>query len=229
MPWSPPPIKLEEATARSPQVAEPVTPTQEAVQFWSIPAPQLSTLPLVPPASSGKQVFTRKRLLTWLGLFLCIFALSSGIALWFFTHSGSSQSTATINGQVVFSQSGQNTQNGGYDTVQLDVHNLPPPPPGDVYYAWIESGASESFRPHWQLTVHDGSVYLPKQTSSAFHSLLQPDTILLITVEQAGTDPVVPNVEPTGRIAYAQLQPGQRTVFTIQQCPPIGQSNVCQR
>lgn len=228
MPWSPPPIKLEEVAARSPQRAEPITLTQEAVQFWSIPVAQPLSPPLVPPARPGKRGFVRKRLLTLLGLFLCIFALSSGGALWYFAHSGSGQSAAMVNGQVVFSHSSQNTHSG-YDTVQIDVHNLRALPPGEAYYAWIESGASETFRPHWQLVVHDGLVHMSNQNFSGFHSLLQPDTILLITIEQAGTDPVVPNVEPTARVAYAPLQPGQGTVFTIQQCPPSGQSNVCQR
>ena len=227
MPWSPPPIKLEDAAVRSPQIAEPVTPTQEAVQFWSVPAPQPLSPPFVPPALPEKQGFTPKRLLTWLGLVLCIFALSSGIALWYFAHSGSGQTTM-VNGQVVFSHSSQNTHSG-YDTVQIDMHNLRALPSGQVYYAWIESGASESFRPHWQLDVHDGSVHMTKNNFSGFHSLLQPDTTLLITIEQAGPDPIVPNVDPAARVAYASLQPGQSTVFIIQQCPSGGPSNICQR
>jgi serine/threonine protein kinase len=228
--WSPPPIKLEDAPVRSPERAEPVTPVQEAPQIWSLPIPQPSSPSPIPPAppgkGAGKQSLTRKRLPMLLGLFLCIFALSAGIALWYFGHSGQ---TTMVHGQVTFSHSSQNTQSG-YDMVQIDAHNLPALSSGQVYYAWIESGASESFRPHWRLTVHNGSVHMPNLTFPGYHNLLQPDTILLITVENAGSDPVVPNIEPADRIAYAPLQVNTtHPVFTIQQCPPISQPNVCQR
>ncbi|HEY7417382.1 MAG TPA: protein kinase [Ktedonobacteraceae bacterium] len=230
MPWSPPTIHLEDAAAVNPQRTEPVTPTQPEPQISPAQMLPLSSPTLTPPVQSAapirKHVSLRSRPLVLIGLFLCIFALSSGVALWYFANSGANKTTVTVNGQVTFSHSSHNTQNGD-DTVQIDVRNLPTLSPGETYYAWIETGASESFRPHWPLAVHGGSVQTRKLTYPGYHNLLRADSILLITIENSGTDPLLPNVELSNRVAYAPLQPGQNTVFTIQQCPPISQSNIC--
>jgi hypothetical protein len=164
-----------------------------------------------------------------LGVFLCIFALSSSGAWWQFTHMSSGQTAPAASGQVTFSHSSNYSQ-GGYDTVQIDMQGVPTPPAGKAYYAWIESGASEGFRPHWKLVVQNGSVHMSNLTSAGNHSLLQPDTILLITVENAGNDPLLPNTDLANRLYYAPLQQNASPpVFTIRSCPPINSSNICLR
>src|SRR5205807_2129720 len=63
--------------------------------------------------------------------------------------------SATVTGAVHFSRSSGATT-GAYDRLEIDLANVPAPPSGRIYYAWIESLATESDRPHWQLTYKQG-------------------------------------------------------------------------
>jgi hypothetical protein len=50
-------------------------------------------------------------------------------------------------GDVVFLNSGQlNAQNsqGVDDEMQIDLHNIPNPAPGESYYAWLKNAALEN-------------------------------------------------------------------------------------
>lgn len=229
----PTPVGVEDVASTNPSQVEPVTPARG----FSYTAPAALPHPAAPPmltpahplAPAKQQASARTRLLMLLGVFLCIFALSSAGAWWHFTHMSSGQTAPAASGQVTFSHSSNYSQSG-YDTVQIDMQGVPTPPAGKAYYAWIESGASEGFRPHWKLVVQNGSVHMSNLTSAGNHSLLQPDTILLITVENAGNDPLLPNTDLANRLYYAPLQQNASPpVFTIQSCPPINSSSICLR
>jgi serine/threonine protein kinase len=129
-------------------------------------------------------------------------------------------------GQVHFINSGHAAA-GTYDELQINLTNIPNPPPGQTYYAWIESASSEQFRPHWQLIPQNGSLHTDNLTYPGYNDLLQPDTILLITLESSNGDPKVPTPDLSARLYYAQLTPISQTTFTIYRCSANDPAHIC--
>lgn len=176
----------------------------------------------IPPVQQQKPRPRTTILFVLLALILVIF----GVAAWVFFPRPHPAITAGPVGQVHFTNSGHAAR-GNYDEVQIDLTNIPDPPQGQVYYAWIESASSEQFRPHWQLTPHNGVVHTGNLTFSGHNTLLQPDTILLITRESSGSNPNVPTPDLRARLYYAQLTPLSQTVFSINLCSSNDPSHVC--
>jgi hypothetical protein len=108
--------------------------------------------------------------------------------------------------------------------VEITIQHIQDAPSGQRYYAWLLNNG-ESLSPiHWALTTQNGRL-----SSSPY---INP--LLLITVEQANTDPQVASLAPGARLYYATLpyatQPASSqhpATFDIQSCPQNGTSGVC--
>jgi serine/threonine protein kinase len=124
-------------------------------------------------------------------------------------------------GQLQFSHSPHAT-NGAYDQVSITLHNIPNPPAGRVYYAWIETVSYEGTPPHWPLTVQNGSI---QQTVTANKNLLVPNALFIITAEDAHITPVVAYTNQ--RFFYARITSASTQTFNVQRCPQDPSSQVC--
>lgn len=195
-------------------------------------APTSSMSGLVPPqpiiitqSPPAQQPKSRRRTFILLAL-LSLVLVVSGIAVWAFYPRPQAVTPSGPVGQVHFINSGH-VASGSYDEVQIDLTNIPNPPPGQSYYAWIESGSAEQFMPHWQLIPQNGSVHTNNLTFPNHNNLLQPDTFMLITRENSSQDPRVPTTDPKAHLSYAQLTPLSQTTFTINPCSANNPSHIC--
>lgn len=196
-------------------MAEPATNAQQPFQEPSTPVIQHTPKPERP-----------KRLVMVLSALLACVCLLAGVGTYLYLSHPASQTTTGPVGQVGFSRSGHITS-GAYDQMTLDLHTIPNPPSGQVYYAWIDSGSNENFRPHWLLVLDHGSVHMTNLTYQGSNNLLQPNTILLVTLEKQGNDPVVPSPILTDRRYYARLAPVTEHMFAVQSCPTGNTATIC--
>ncbi len=167
----------------------------------------------------------KKRILILIGVLLIILA-GAGLGLVALLPGKSTPATNTIAGQVSFTQSGYATT-GNYDQIQIDMHNVPPPPQGYVYYAWLVNGTLENSPSHWQLPYNNGNLHLDKQSYPGRSNLLYANTLFLVTKEKTGSNPVIPYPDPAARLYYAQVSPSSSNSFAIRPCPTGTNTNVC--
>jgi serine/threonine protein kinase len=187
---------------------------------------------IITPAPPVQRPAPRRRVML-LGALLALILVIAGAVAWTFyslPHIPIPPAPTVVAsgpvGQVRFINSGH-VATGNYDEIQIDLTNIPGPPPGQTYYAWIESASTEQFRPHWQLIPQNGSVHTNAMTYPNHNDLLQPDTILLITLESSSSDPKVPSPALNTRLYYAQLTPLSQTTFTIYRCPANDPAHIC--
>jgi serine/threonine protein kinase len=135
--------------------------------------------------------------------------------------------TSPIVGRIVFTQSA-NAGAGNYDQIQIDMHNVPAPPSGHVYYAWLVTGTLENSPAHWLLPYNNGNPHLDHQSYTGHANLLNPGTTFLVTKEQENSSPTVPYTDPSTHLYYAQVaQSSSTTSFDIRPCPTGTTSTVC--
>ena len=153
-------------------------------------------------------------LLILLGLGIVTFALSSH------------QTQPTAVGQLHFSSSGPSAK--PFDTLQIDIQNVPPPPAGKVYVAWIDQVANESNHPHWQVQPdRNNSIHGTHLTYPGFNNLLLPNSLFVVTLQDAGSSPLVPSISPTDRLYYARLDKQPSPALDLHRCPTDPNSTVC--
>jgi hypothetical protein len=126
-------------------------------------------------------------------------------------------------GQIVFSSS-PNAARNTYDQLQLAINNIPSPPAGKIYYAWLENSNSNTSQiQHWSIQVTNGSVrgtYL----SIPRADLLANNTLFLITAEDSGATPVIPSPDLSTHLYYAIISPTSNSspTYIVKQCPGSG-------
>jgi serine/threonine protein kinase len=181
--------------------------------------------PFAPPQQPGMSN-TKRILLVALALLAILVLAGTGLA----TLSSTTQqpgtpvpTTPVTVGQLQFSHS-PHAINGAYDQVSINLHNIPAPPAGRIYYAWIETVSYEGTPPHWPLTVQNGSI---QQTVTANKNLLVPNALFIITAEDATITPVVAYTMPDERFFYARITSASTQTFTVQRCPQDPSSKVC--
>jgi serine/threonine protein kinase len=134
--------------------------------------------------------------------------------------------SASVVGQIVFGSS-PNVAYNTYDQLQITLNNIPSPPAGKTYYAWIENSNSEAQAvPHWALQVSNGTVN-DHHVDANHTDLLDHNTKFLITVEDTGTTSVIPSFDLSTHRYYAvisQPSPSPPT-FDVKQCPAGGTNN----
>jgi serine/threonine protein kinase len=152
---------------------------------------------------------------------ICVLVASALTSLLVFAHHGStahgSTGTATavvsntVVGQAFFVSSGKasgNTNQGMNDEFEIDLHNIPNPPAGKSYYAWLLPAASASESPPvflGQLPVSNGNVHFVYQGDSQHTNLLAITSRFLITEQDAGLTVDVPPPDTTTWRYYAVL------------------------
>jgi eukaryotic-like serine/threonine-protein kinase len=194
--------------------------------------PSASTPPgLVPePPRQREPWFKRikKRFLVLIGILLIVL-IATGLSLTVLLPGRSTPTTPTnsaVVGQIIFTQSGHAAA-GSYDQLQVDMHNVPAPPQGYTYYAWLVYGSDENGAPHWQLPYNSGNLHLDKQSYPGRANLLNANTLFLVTKEKTGSDPPIPYTSPASRLYYAQVSPSSSYSFDVRSCPTGTGPNVC--
>ncbi len=180
------------------------------------------------PPRQPEPWFKHKRVLVLIGILL-IALIGTGLGLAVLLPGKSSPTTPTSTnlsvGQVTFSQSGYATA-GSYDQIQVAMQNIPAPPQGYTYYAWLVYGTYENSSPHWPLTYSNGNLHLDKQTYPGRTNLIEANTLFLVTKETTGSDPQIPSNAPS-RLYYAQVSPSSTYSYAIKSCPAGTGANVC--
>jgi len=139
------------------------------------------------------------------------------------TNNAPHVSPIPVSGHLMFFRS----TNGNYNQLQIDINNVPPPPQGYVYYAWLVGNTLENSPAHWPLVYNKGTLSLTKQSYPGYTNLFQPNSLFLVTKESAGSSPVVPYTDPQARLYYAQISTTSNTLFDIKPCPSSSTANVC--
>jgi serine/threonine protein kinase len=174
------------------------------------------------PARVRSRSIGRRAIL--LGLLLFILLIAGGLGIVALQANNSPLASPTpVSGYVMFLRS----TNGNYDQIQVEMSNVPPPPQGYVYYAWLVSNTLENGPAHWQLVYNKGTLQLKKQSYPGYANLLKPNTLFLVTKESAGSSPAVPYTDPRARLYYAQIPDSSLTRFDIKSCPINNTANVC--
>lgn len=206
------------------RLTTPTTPSQ----------PPFVSSVLAPKAAPGKR---RKGLLITLTGLLIVMLLGSGLAAYFILSQKSGPAQVSVVGHISFISSGQRKSDGTAataDQVQLDLQNIPPPPSGTTYYAWLEGDNVSEAQPslHWPLTVNNNSVHYLYPGDAQHSNLLTNNHRFLITVEDAVVPPPAPNFDPNRRLYYAPLPKTQAPSATavtldVMLCPSSTTSRAC--
>ncbi|HEY3992314.1 MAG TPA: protein kinase [Ktedonobacteraceae bacterium] len=208
-----------------------VTPTDLAGERTASPEAGLprSLAPNEPPTRHARRqsgAFPRRWLLV--GSVTCVVLLLLGLGAFVIgprlAHSGGTPPPLTndgIVGRILFLSSSSATR-GVFDELQIDLNNVPSPPAGQVYYAWLTQSNSEaSMVPHWPLQVNNGTIHDLYTSSSPQTNLLPSSDLFLITRETSASTPVIPYPSPSGHIYYALIThlPTTTPSFAVRNCP----------
>ena len=97
-------------------------------------------------------------------------------------------------------QLNENSSSGINDEVQIDLSNIPNPAPGKSYYAWLLTDKSQ---PDTKATlvgvlpVTKGNIHLLYMGDAQHTNLLQTNSRVLVTEEDATVVPITPSPDPT--------------------------------
>ncbi|HYX49200.1 MAG TPA: protein kinase [Ktedonobacteraceae bacterium] len=122
---------------------------------------------------------------------------------------------------------GPNAPNNIYNQLQIQLSNLPAPPAGKSYYAWLVSPNNESIFPvKWELQLSNGAVNYLTPVDSNHPDLYPRYTQFLVSLEDTGAPNAIP--DPASRLYYANLSPTTTSspTFEVKPCPTSG-TNAC--
>jgi serine/threonine protein kinase len=221
-----------EALLNSPPYLTPGTTESQFPGIGGFNSPQvdhqLQPAPVSPPAMPAPR--TRRKAL-YIALIACVLVLLVGISAFVVPSLLSSKNgtptqntSASVVGQIIFSSSPNAANNHTYDQLQITLNNIPSPPAGQKYYAWLENSNSEAqVVPHWALQVSNGTV--DGHFIAANHAdLLDGNTKFLVTEEDASATPVIPFPDPNTHLYYAVISRTSTSspTFDVKQCPAAG-------
>lgn len=186
---------------------------------------ELSPPTPLPPAHS------RRRNL-YIAIIACAILVLLGISAFavlplLFPKNGGVGTPPTVVGHIVFVHS-PNAPPNAFDQLRIDLHNIPRPPAGTTYYAWLEVSSSEIIEdPHWPLQVSNGSVQDLYPGNAQHTNLYAQSQRFLITAENANSTPVVPLFDLSRRLYYATIThiSSSSPTFEVRQCPQSSSSN----
>lgn len=224
--FSPPPITSSPSTF-TPSANDRQTPATTLASSRpgsvSFPSPGTNT-----PASVIAQPARQRRTLYIVLIALLVATVAgSGLLIAFLTlnRTTTPPPSNSVVGHVRFLSS-RNAPPGSIDEVEITIQHISDAPAGEQYYAWLKINSENLFPIGWSLTTQNGSL---SSTYTHNNMLTNNPTLFLITVETAGTNPVVPNNIPSARRYYANLPPNVQNLatFPIQPCPQDGSNNIC--
>jgi len=119
--------------------------------------------------------------------------------------------TVPVVGHVYFLSSGQlyvNNNQGIYDQVLLDLHNIAAPSPGTSYFAWLLGDSNQSDTP-WlslgQVSVSPGKVHFLYPGNPTHTNLLVTFSRVLLTQEQTSAPTLDPLLDPHTWRYYGEI------------------------
>lgn len=122
---------------------------------------------------------------------------------------------------------GPNAPSSAYNQLQIQLSNLPAPPAGKSYYAWLLSTNNESIFPvNWKLPLSNGAVNYLTPEDANNPDLYPRYNQFLVTLENTGAANAVP--DPVSHLYYAILShtTSSSPTFEVKQCP-TGGANAC--
>jgi hypothetical protein len=133
--------------------------------------------------------------------------------------------TLSVVGHVYFLSSGQlyvNNNQGIYDQVLLDLHNIAAPSPGTSYFAWLLGDSNQSDTP-WlslgQVSVSQGKVHFLYPGNPTHTNLLVTYSRVLLTQEQTSAPALDPLLDPHTWRYYGEIyqlpSPKDRNHFSM--------------
>jgi len=199
-------------------------PEQHPPSAQSSLSPQQSSpaTPMRPSTVERKSVFIALAI----GVILILVAISAfSVYPLLHTKNGGPLATSTTPssvGRITFISS-QNASPNTFDKLQIDLANIPPPPTGTVYYAWLENTGETGANPHWQIQLSNGTLHKLYGSNSSNTDLFSQSSLFLITAESVNNVPIVPIPDP-GRLYYATIthQYSSSPTFEVMQCPSSG-------
>lgn len=213
-PYTPVGVQLNSPAAFTPAQANP--PQQ---------SPFVSPLPATQPQRRPRGLY--------IGLLACVVLLLVGIGAFTVPRLLSQNNATTQNssggvfGHITFLASASAPHNT-YDQLQVTLNNVPSPPAGKIYYAWLENANSEAnVIPHWQLQVTNGSVQDTVHGDAQHTDLLAQNTKFLVTAEDAGITPIIPSPDLSTHLFYADISHSTSSspIFEVKQCPSSSTNN----
>lgn len=209
-----------------PGAITPYVPTQQPTGIPPTIGPGTPRLPMQSGKRQRQGFFARPWLLVICLICVGLLLLGTGAAVLvprLFPASGASTPTtsSSVFGQIRFLSS-SSAARGTFDELQVDLSNVPPPPAGQVYYAWLTQANSESPTvPHWLLQVNNGTIHYLYTSVPAQTNLFPASNLFLISAESTSSTPVVPDPEPALHFYYALIThpaPASLT-FAVKGCP----------
>lgn len=148
-------------------------------------------------------------------LLIILLAASTLVAIFAFprktTNTATTATTVPVVGHVYFLSSGKlyvNNNQGIYDELFIDLHNIAAPNPGKSYYAWLLSDTNQSdvsWVPLGKLSVNQGKVSYLYPGEETHINLLIGYSRLLITEEDASGPSLNPFLIPGTWRYYGQI------------------------
>lgn len=188
----------------------PVTPILP-VSSPGEPVQSFPTTPYVQPPEKPRRRTLRIALVALLILVL----IGSGLGTYFvFFLKGASPTvtTTSIVGHAYFVSSGllganPDSSQGITDQLQIKLENIPPPPLGKNYYAWLLNDKTLEWKPIplGQLTVNNGVINFAYPGDQQHSDLLATNSRFFITEEDAGSSPINPSLSPSTLLYYAEF------------------------
>jgi len=165
----------------------------------------------IPPQRRG-----RNRILIVLSVILVLVLIGSGLGAYFtfFSHRTSTTTATTpfIAGYAYFVSSGLLSANadsnqGITDEIQITLKNIPPPPTGKSYYAWLLNEKTLQWNPIslGALNVNNGVASISYGGDAAHTNLLATNSRFFVTEEDATTPPINPSQDAKALVYYSEF------------------------
>jgi serine/threonine protein kinase len=209
------PYMIENQGMPSPYNTAAHGPVQQTPEQWQQVAPPVQSA----PRRTGRSILLIALLITVL--------LGSGVGAYALlfrnTPPPDTPQQNLVVGKLTFMRSNEAKPNE-YDQLEIKVNNVPAPPAGFNYFAWLEWNDGNGSPPHIKLNVDNQTLSGKMDYSS---NLFRPNSFFLITTEST-SDPVVPYPTLDRRHYYADIK-DQATSIDIKRCPQDANSTTCQR
>lgn len=195
------------------QPGGPVTPMPSTSLPGQPPQSYPATPYVQPPGNSPSRKPGRRILPITLAALLILVLIGSGLGAYytFFLKSASpAVTTTTLAGHAYFVSSGllganPETSQGITDQLRIKLENIPPPPSGKNYFAWLLNDKTLEWKPILlgQLAVNNGVIDFAYPGDAQHSNLLATNSRFFITEEDAGSTPVNPSLNSGTLLYYA--------------------------
>lgn len=202
--------EAQRMSSLSPLASVPATAKVSSDGYQGLSQNPVTPLPqniMRPPRRFNKKILAR----VLVAVAILIACLSTLLLLTSHNNPTPVVAAPTVAGHAFFISSGQldpTNSRGINDEVLLDLQNIPNPPAGKVYYAWLlgDKTVSEPLTtPLGRLDVNNGRIHLFYTGNQAHTNLLAIESRILITAEDASLTPTSYTPDTKNWVYYAEL------------------------